>query len=220
VILETVALAADVRAWFTGRDRAAPEPVLGRAGNLAHRRPHQPAELARTRAALAARVGVPDDRWHCMHQVHGAEVATVTAATPLGAELRGVDAAVTRTIDRALVVQVADCVPVVLAGDGVTGVVHAGRRGVALDVVGAAVAAAGALGAAPEALRAAIGPAIGGCCYEVPAALRTEVAAVAPDAVAETTWGTLRPRPAGRRHGAAGRPRRRHRRPRRWVHAL
>jgi polyphenol oxidase len=58
------------------------------------------------------------------------------------------------------------------------------------DVVGAAVVAAERLGAAAGELRAVVGPAIGGCCYEVPGELRDEVGAVAPMAVTETTWGT------------------------------
>ncbi len=37
---------------------------------------------------------------------------------------------------------------------------------------------------------AAIGPAVCGRCYEVPAALRAEVAALVPAAHAETSWGT------------------------------
>lgn len=190
MIVETVELGPGARAWFTGRDPDGPKPPLGHAGNLAHRRPHQPRELARTRAAVGARIGVAPDRWHLLHQVHGADVAVVTAATPLGSELRGVDAAVTTEPDRALVVQTADCVPVVLAGDEVVGVAHAGRLGVQADVVGALVAAAAGLDALGGTLRAAIGPAIGGCCYEVPAAMRDEVGAAAPVAKAETTWGT------------------------------
>jgi polyphenol oxidase len=189
-MLASVSLGDAARGWFTGRDLAGGEPPLGQAGNLAHRRPHQPAVLARTRRRLGEHVGAAPDRWHLMAQVHGAEVAIVTADTPPGAELRGVDALVTAEADRPLAVQVADCVPVLLAGGGVTAVAHAGRQGVVHDVVGATVAAMRACGAEPAAIHAAIGPAIGGCCYEVPASLRDEVAEQAPQAVATTSWGT------------------------------
>jgi polyphenol oxidase len=52
------------------------------------------------------------------------------------------------------------------------------------------VAALQELGEQPHDLRAAIGPAIGGCCYEVPADLHDEVGTQQPAAIATTTWGT------------------------------
>jgi purine-nucleoside/S-methyl-5'-thioadenosine phosphorylase / adenosine deaminase len=59
----------------------------------------------------------------------------------------------------------ADCVPIAIAaarGRPALGVVHAGWRGLAGGVVGAAVEALGADGTA-----AVVGPAVGPCCYEV-----------------------------------------------------
>lgn len=178
------------RAAVTGRDRSAPSPPLGAAGNLSHRRPHRPDDLARARAAVGAATGMPPASWHLLHQVHGADVAVVDAATPPGAELGEVDAAVTTEPGRVLAVQTADCVPVLLAGPTAVGVAHAGRRGAVLGVVPAAVAALARVGSPPEALHAALGPAIGGCCYEVPASMQADVAAVLPAAAATTTWGT------------------------------
>jgi YfiH family protein len=65
-------------------------------------------------------------------------------------------------------VRTADCVPVLLAAPGGVGVAHAGWRGAALGVVPAAVRAlCEATGAAPAAVRAAIGPSIAGQRYEV-----------------------------------------------------
>lgn len=190
VLIDRVPLRDGVAAWFTGRDRQGTPPPIGAAGNLAHRRPHRPADLARERAAVAEVVGVTADRWHLMHQVHGASVGLVEHDTPPGYELRDVDAAVTAEPDRPLVVQVADCVPVLFAGHGVIGVAHAGRRGVQTGVVGATVEALDQLSTRPGDVVAAIGPAVGGCCYEVPEALQEEVLQVAPTAEATTTWGT------------------------------
>ena len=100
-----------------------------------------------------------------------------------------------------LVVLVADCVPVLLAGRGaggpVLGVVHAGRKGVQAGVVTVAVDAMGSLGARPERTSALVGPAVCGRCYEVPAALRSEVAATAPTARATSRAGNTRARPPG-----------------------
>jgi YfiH family protein len=195
LVLERVDLGSGVGAWFTGRDPDAADPPVGAAGNLAHRRPHRPADLAAARSELARRTDTDAAAFHLLQQVHGAEVAVVDAATPTGAELAAVDAAVTDLPDTPLLVQVADCVPVLLAGPTAggrvaVGVAHAGRAGVLHGVVAAAVTGLAELGAAPAAVMAAIGPAIGGCCYELPAATVEELGRDHPDAVATTTWGT------------------------------
>jgi polyphenol oxidase len=183
-------LAEGVDAWFTGRDPDRADPPVGRAGNLSHRRPHRPGDLARDRAAMATAMGIDAGRLHLMRQCHGAGVGVVDASTPPGAELDEVDALVTTELDRPLGVAVADCVPVLLAGGRTVAAAHAGRLGVATDVLGATVAAMRELGDAPEHLRVVVGPAIGGCCYEVPDAMRDELAADHPSAAATTTWGT------------------------------
>lgn len=182
-------LGPGVEAWFTGRDPDRPTPAVGAAGNVSHRRPHRPDDLDSARRELADRIGHDAGAWHLMHQVHGVEIAEVTDDTPPGAELREVDAMVTRCMARPLAVQVADCVPVLLASDAAVGAVHAGRLGVAGGVVGRAVQRL--VGDDdPHGVRAVIGPAIGGCCYEVPPQLQEEIAAHCPQARATTRWGT------------------------------
>jgi polyphenol oxidase len=190
VLVLPLPLAEGVEAWFTGRDPDRADPPVGRAGNLSHRRPHRPGDLARARAEMATAMAIDAGSLHLMRQCHGADVGVVDATTPPGAELDGVDALVTAEVDRPLGVAVADCVPVLLAGDRTVAAAHAGRLGVATDVVGATVATMEKLGDAPERLHAVVGPAIGGCCYEVPAAMRDELAADHPRAAATTTWGT------------------------------
>jgi copper oxidase (laccase) domain-containing protein len=59
----------------------------------------------------------------------------------------------------------ADCVPVVLEGPGAVGLAHAGWRGAAAGVVPALRRAMESAGVGP--VRAAVGPGIGPCCYEV-----------------------------------------------------
>jgi purine-nucleoside/S-methyl-5'-thioadenosine phosphorylase / adenosine deaminase len=62
----------------------------------------------------------------------------------------------------------ADCVPLVIAGDGTIAAVHCGWRGVAAGIVARAVELLEARGGGrPAELHAALGPAIGRCCYEV-----------------------------------------------------
>ncbi|MEE2830234.1 MAG: peptidoglycan editing factor PgeF [Myxococcota bacterium] len=99
-------------------------------------------------------------------QVHGQVVHLVSGGP---APLEG-DGLWTRERGLVLAVRVADCVPVLLYDPGVPAVaaVHAGWRGTAVDIVGAAVATgASELGVQPERLRAALGPSIGPCCFEV-----------------------------------------------------
>ena len=67
-------------------------------------------------------------------------------------------------------IRTADCVPILLADRKTHAVasIHAGWRGSARNIVGAAVQELiSRYGSAPEDLAAAIGPAIGPCCYEV-----------------------------------------------------
>ena len=65
---------------------------------------------------------------------------------------------------------------------------HCGRPGLAAGVVPAAVARMRELGA--HRLTAWVGPHVCGACYEVPAELQDEVAAVVPESRATTAWGT------------------------------
>lgn len=74
------------------------------------------------------------------------------------------DALVSTESGLVLSVIVADCVPVLLAGDQALASVHAGWRGLASDVIGHTLAT---LEEPAENLTAWIGPAIGQCCYEV-----------------------------------------------------
>ncbi|MFF8605171.1 peptidoglycan editing factor PgeF [Streptomyces sp. NPDC015346] len=149
-------------------------------------------EAVRTnRARVAERLGLDPALVVWMNQVHGADVAVVDGPWET-AEIPSVDAIVTTRRGLALAVLTADCTPVLLA-DPVAGVVaaaHAGRPGMVAGVVPAAVKAMIELGADPSRISARTGPAVCGRCYEVPAPMRDEVAAVEPAAWAETSWGT------------------------------
>jgi YfiH family protein len=102
-------------------------------------------------------------------QVHGNRVVVVEEA-PAASETVDAgrcDAIVTRLSGVALVVQTADCVPVLLASDGAIGTVHAGWRGADAGVVRAAAEAFLGLTGDTGSLRAWLGPSIARCCYEV-----------------------------------------------------
>jgi YfiH family protein len=141
--------------------------------------------------SLAAVVDATGVSFARLSQVHGGEVAQVVDP-PDSADLHApeADALVTARRGTGLMVRVADCVPVLLAdpGAGVIGAVHAGRLGMTLDVVGSTVRRMRAIGA--DRVRAWIGPHVCGRCYEVPEAMRREVADVVPASMSETSWGT------------------------------
>jgi YfiH family protein len=109
-----------------------------------------------------------------LKQVHS---ASCVAARGRHGELGQGDALLESTPGAAIAVKTADCLPILLVDpvERVVAAVHAGWRGTAAGVAARAVAAMAAeWGTRPENLRAAIGPGIGKCCFEV----GPEVAAV------------------------------------------
>ena len=134
---------------------------------------------ADVRSRISEDLGLVDS-WAWVDQVHGAVVVEAVEPGPQGEA----DALYTTHSGLALTIATADCVPIILEGKGVVAVVHAGWRGAAAGVVPAALAALAA--AHSPADRAAIGPAIGPCCYEV----GPEVVDRFPGFAATTTWDT------------------------------
>lgn len=132
-----------------------------------------------------------------MNQTHSNAVVDAEAVVRSGV-VPEADAIVSGDGRHPLAVLIADCVPVVLAATASTasgrrapgpiGVIHAGRRGVLDGVVGNAVGLLRELGA--REISAWIGPSICGRCYEVPAAMRDQLAAVVPESGSQTRWGT------------------------------
>lgn len=131
------------------------------------------------RNAFSDAVGISKS-WSFVSQVHGATVIEARRPGNLGEA----DAIFTTRPGLPVAVGTADCVPIILEGPDVVAVVHAGWRGVVAGIVPAVIAAVAAAGAHLE--RAAIGPGIGSCCYEV----GDEVAAHFSDYLGKTTWGT------------------------------
>jgi YfiH family protein len=156
------------------------------AGNLALHVGDDPDEVGRRRRDLERAIGVAPEGLRFMNQVHGNAVAVMDQGTAAPEA----DAMVSRGVP--LAVMVADCIPVLLAGDApegpVVAAVHAGRPGIANGVIPAAVDRMKSLGAGG--IRAWLGPSICGNCYEVPAALQAEVTAAVPASLSTTTWGT------------------------------
>jgi YfiH family protein len=128
--------------------------------------PSPTATLARS---LARALGLGDIPIVRATQVHGTAARRVREAPPAGTvhDAGACDILVTTLPGVALVVQTADCVPIVLAGPDTVGIAHSGWRGSAANAAGAAVEEMSRAGAPPPSLRAWLGPSIGPCCYEV-----------------------------------------------------
>ncbi len=149
-------------------------------------------EAVLTNRALAAKsLGLDPGAVVWMNQVHGNDVAEVEGPWGTG-QIPPVDAVVTARRGLALAVLTADCTPVLLADPvaGVAAAAHAGRPGLVAGIVPATVEAMLSLGAEPERITARTGPAVCGRCYEVPEAMRADVAGAVPEAWSETSWGT------------------------------
>ncbi|WP_449064742.1 peptidoglycan editing factor PgeF [Planomonospora algeriensis] len=187
--MDRIQLAPGVQAAFTDRHGGvSAEPYDSR--NLGGAVGDDPGAVLRNRDKTAADLGVDPARVVFMRQVHGADARYVTE--PFGDDPPPLDAVLTDVPGLALCVLVADCAPVLVADPvaGIVGAAHSGRPGTMAGVVPALVAAMAERGAEPARMTALIGPSACGLCYEVPAAMRDEVAAAVPEARATTRRGT------------------------------
>ncbi|MEX2194725.1 MAG: polyphenol oxidase family protein [Thermoleophilaceae bacterium] len=128
--------------------------------NLGHLTDDDPAAVAENRRRLAAAAGTVPEEIAMSRQVHGADLAE-WEEPPSGGELRRVDGHLSAERGLPLLVLVADCLPVALAGGGRVAMLHCGWRGLAAGILERA------LDRFDEPPAAAFGPAIGPCCYEV-----------------------------------------------------
>lgn len=126
----------------------------------------EPDAVVGNRRRLACALGFEPERVAIARQVHGAELSVHDGpqepspfAAP-GSPIEEADGHATAELGLALLVLVADCVPLALAGPGGVAMLHCGWRGLAAGIVARGVVAV-------DAGEAAIGPSIGPCCYEV-----------------------------------------------------
>jgi YfiH family protein len=145
------------RVRFTGRAGGVSEGPYASL-NLGRWTDDDPAAVAENRRRAADGAPIAFAR-----QVHGTRVVALDGA-PAEAEVAEADGVVTRAHGVAAMVLTADCVPVALASPDAVAMVHAGWKGLSGGVLEHGVAA---LHAGDGPVHAAIGPAAGGCCYEV-----------------------------------------------------
>lgn len=120
-----------------------------------------------------------------LRQIHTDIVHRVDAATLSGKEAPQADALVTRERGVLLAVQTADCVPILLADpkNRAVAAIHSGWRGTLRRIAEKTVGRMQMeFGTRPADLIAAIGPGIGGCCYEVGSEVAREFDSQFPEA--------------------------------------
>ncbi len=155
------------RAIFSTRQGGISEGPY-RSLNLGILTDDDPEHVTVNRTRLAEAAGVDAGRVVMGWQVHGTDVHEWEAPDPQAAyaqpgdkELPRVDGHLTDEAGLGLLVLVADCYPVALSDGSRAAMLHCGWRPLAGGIVERAVAAFDS----PPA--AAVGPGIGGCCYEV-----------------------------------------------------
>jgi YfiH family protein len=123
---------------------------------------------------LASAFNIPMENFLVLNQVHGDDIFVIE---PRGNyftshEALNYDAIVTNRANLAICIKTADCVPVFIVDriKKVIAAVHAGWRGSALEISSKVVRLMqNQYGSEPADILAAIGPAIGLCCYEIDA---------------------------------------------------
>jgi YfiH family protein len=138
---------------------------------------------------VAEAMQIQSDQLARLHQVHGTAAMTRHVGMPAPAgSCPEADIVLSDEPAVALAIQTADCVPILMCDrrQGTIAAVHAGWRGLVAHAPAAALERMAAdFGSRVEDIMAAIGPAIGACCYEVGPEVRTrfEQGVFPPDAL-------------------------------------
>jgi YfiH family protein len=143
---------------------------LNEIGNIAHA--FTTRECRNIEDILKNKFGLSHSKIFTVKQVHSDKIFVInsqltTRHSPLKIEA---DAIITNMKNLPIGIFTADCIPVILADikGRAVGIVHAGRVGTSLKISKkSAVKMMEMFDIQPEDIIAAVGPGIGGCCYEV-----------------------------------------------------
>lgn len=164
---------------FTNRTGGASTGAFASA-NLGFHVGDDPEDVAENRTRLFQEFGPVT----FMTQVHGDRVVVVEDISDVDPTA---DALVTGIQGITLAVQVADCIPLLLISSQSVAAVHVGRKGLVNGITLRALEVMRDMGASN--VRAVVGPAICGVCYEVSEEIFTEVTALHPAAASKSARG-------------------------------
>lgn len=142
--------------------------------NLSQRVADDPLVVAKNRHFLLSEFSV--DSIFYMDQVHGTDIIEVTSETKTAPIA---DAIFTREKNVALAVQVADCIPLLLSSSSMVAAVHVGRKGLTSGIIEKVIELF--YEGEDTQIKADIGPAICGKCYEVDLETYESVIALVPE---------------------------------------
>ncbi|AZK49017.1 peptidoglycan editing factor PgeF [Paenibacillus lentus] len=154
--------------------------------NLAYHVGDDPTEVLENRRILAESLGFEPSAWTCGEQVHGTHVAVVTKEDKgrgyfdREGAFQNTDGLVTNVPGILLTSFYADCVPLYFFDPvhQAVGLAHAGWKGTVGYIAAAVIETLEReFGSRREDVRAAIGPSIGDCCYEVDEVVMSKVRA-------------------------------------------
>ncbi len=152
---------------FSTRQGGSSRAYGGHALNLGFTKDDSKAAVERNRAALSRELTSGSWPLVTLRQVHSDTILSVEAASK--SQLVG-DGLITSTPGLLLAIQTADCLPIILVDSKhhAVGVFHAGWRGTLKRIVEKGVGEMRRrFGTRPSDIKAAIGPGIHGCCYQV-----------------------------------------------------
>jgi polyphenol oxidase len=166
LLLDNRGIGAGVTAGFTTRH----------AGNTALHVGDDAGAVVGRRRHIANRLGWDYTAWTCAEQIHGSSVHIVRkqdagrGSLDRGSAIPDTDAMITDESDILLVQYFADCVPLYFVDSvtGALGLAHAGWKGTVVDIARETLRRmTESYGTNPADVKAAVGPSIGSCCYEV-----------------------------------------------------
>ena len=140
--------------------------------NLGRREEDRPENLAENKKRVAKAFGTDADKIFTVSQVHSDRIVIIdrTDTAPEDVKPFEADAIITDTKGISIGILTADCVPLLFldSRNKVMAAVHAGWKGTASKIASKTVKMMiERFDSRPQEIRAAIGPAIGACCYEV-----------------------------------------------------
>jgi len=175
LLFENLSHIKGIRHFISTRNGGVSKPPFDTL-NLSFNVSDDPKHVALNRQILSSALGFKLECITAAKQVHGNKVAVTTKAmrgkgsNDHASALNGTDAMVTNVPDILLMIQVADCVPLLFYDpmQRVVGAAHAGWRGTVLKIAKNTVdTMIKQYRSDPAYIYVGIGPSIGPCCYEV-----------------------------------------------------